>query len=168
MTNTRLLAVFGARLRLGVVRDPARSRRSGLPRLGDAEGEDGGAARVLAVGRDEGEPPVVLRLSTPTGTRSAQARRPLGERREPCSISGSRRHHVHAVHEARDERLILGLVCDEAVVVVPLVLARSVLHGASGFVQDRSRWKIGSLRNIPPGESSWEMTACSTPRRLRE
>src|SRR5512132_3441349 len=40
--------------------------------------------------------------------------------------------------------------------------------GASGFVQESRRWQIGHLRNIPPGESSWEMTACSTPSLERQ
>src|SRR5919107_3123927 len=39
--------------------------------------------------------------------------------------------------------------------------------GANGFVQDRSRWKNGQRRNIPPGASSAEMTAWPTPKRRR-
>ncbi len=35
--------------------------------------------------------------------------------------------------------------------------------GACGFVHDSSRWKNGQRRNIPPGDGSAEMTACSTP-----
>jgi hypothetical protein len=37
------------------------------------------------------------------------------------------------------------------------------LTGASGFVQLISRSKIGNRRNIPPGVSSRESTACPTP-----
>ena len=35
------------------------------------------------------------------------------------------------------------------------------------MVQDRSRWKNGQRRNIPPGEGSAEITACSIPSRPR-
>ncbi len=45
-------------------------------------------------------------------------------------------------------------------------VARST--GASGFDQERSRWKIGYRRNMPPGESSAESTACSMPSCVRQ
>jgi hypothetical protein len=54
---------------------------------------------------------------------------------------------------------MLTFVADEAVVVVPLVLARPPLEGASGFVQLIRRWKTGKRRNIPPGAGSREITA---------
>src|SRR2546422_320393 len=40
--------------------------------------------------------------------------------------------------------------------------------GAYGLVQDSSRWKNGQRRNMPPGPSSPEMTACSMPSRPRK
>ena len=69
---------------------------------------------------------------------------------------------------ARDQRLAMRVVgrrgcCGRTT----RTRACSAPPGASGFVQESRRWQIGHLRNIPPGDSSWEMTACSTPR-LRE
>ncbi len=39
--------------------------------------------------------------------------------------------------------------------------------GAYGFVHDSSRWKNGQRRNMPPGASSADRTACWTPSRSR-
>ena len=40
--------------------------------------------------------------------------------------------------------------------------------GASGFDHESRRWKIGNCRNMPPGASSREMVAQSTPSRERQ
>ena len=40
--------------------------------------------------------------------------------------------------------------------------------GENGLVHVMSRWNSGNRRNMPPGSSSDEITACSTPRRPSE
>jgi hypothetical protein len=70
------------------------------------------------------------RRAASTAIRSRNGRERLRAwrtRRAPPPSRG-RRNVVRAIHELRYERLMLTLVADEAVVVVPLVLARASLE----------------------------------------
>ena len=120
------------------------------------EGEDGRSARVLAVGGHEHEAAVVV---PPRGLpRAAVANRDgdlLGEGGEAGLHLGPRRDDVRAVHERGHERLVLGLVRDEAVVVVPLVLAgarlcrRVRLRPREQALEDRELPEHASRRVVP-------------------
>ena len=112
---------------LRVVRDLLDSGDGRLPRVGDAEGEDDCAAAVLAVRCDEHVAAFLLARGLPPAAVASLDAAPLRERSEPALHLRARRSHVGAVHLGRDGRPQLGLVGDQAVVVVPLVLAGGAL-----------------------------------------
>src|SRR5919106_5157738 len=125
-----LSLVLLPRPRLGVMRNVLDPRDRRLPGSRDADRKDGGAAAVLAGGRHERQAPVVL----PSGRLPAAAvthtrARPLGEGRETALHLLARGHHERPVHQLWDERAMLVLLGEEAVVVVPLVLARAAVGG---------------------------------------
>ena len=98
------------------------------PRLGHADRKDADPAAVLAVRRLEHEARIVAPRRQPlaaVANANVPARRELDERRLHL---GAGRNVERAIHELRCERLMLTLVADEAVVVVPLVLARAALE----------------------------------------
>jgi hypothetical protein len=116
--------------RLGVVGnvlDPGDRR---LPGGRDADREDGGAAAVLAGARHERQAPVVLAAGRlPAAAVAHTCARPLGEGRETALHLLARGDHERPVHQLRDERPVLVLLGEQAVVVVPLVLARAAVGG---------------------------------------
>ena len=129
------------------------SRRSRRPR----------AAAVLAVGGDEDEPAVFIapgRLPAaavadadagPAG-RTPPGRAPSPARAAPSTSGPRSRGRGRDAPARRRSRLLWSY---HSYARVP---GRT---GASGFDHESSRWKIGHQRNIPPGVSSRERTACS-------
>jgi hypothetical protein len=98
------------------------------PRLGHADREHADAAAVFAVRSAEHEARIVAAHRQPlavVANTNAPAHGELDERGLHL-VAG--RNVEGAVHELRGERLMLALVADEAVVVVPLVLARASLE----------------------------------------
>jgi hypothetical protein len=98
------------------------------PRLGHADREHTHPAAVLAVGCLEHEAFVVAPRRQPlavVANANVGAPRELDERRLHLATG---RNVEGTVHELRHERTMPGLVADEAVVVVPLVLARATLE----------------------------------------
>ena len=113
-----------------VVRDLLDPRDGRAPGRRHPEREDGRAAAVLAVARREHEAPVlVASRRLPRASVANLYGRPLGERGQALLHLRAGGNHERPVHERRDERLELGLIGDEAVVVVPLVLAGAGLRG---------------------------------------
>ena len=127
-------AVLARRLHVDVVRRVLEPGDRGRPRRRHAEGEHDRAAAVLAVGRLEHEPAVVLEPCCLPRAAVAHAQPgTVDEHAERRLHLGARRHVVAPVHldgRARLEPLLLG---DEAVVVVELVLARAVRIGRVGL-----------------------------------
>jgi hypothetical protein len=113
---------------------------SGTSRVGDAEREDDRAAAVLAVGGDEDVAVLLRARGLPPASISKLHNAAFGEGGETALHLRARRDHVRPVHLARDRGAKLGIVGDQAVVVVPLVGAVGAVDGASGFVQESSRW----------------------------
>ena len=98
------------------------------PRLGHADRKHADPAAVLAVRRPEHEARSSRRVvshSQLVANANVSAR---ANSTSAASISRASRNVVCAVHELRHERLVRALVADEAVVVVPLVLARARLE----------------------------------------
>src|SRR4051794_23436583 len=103
------------------------------PRLRHPEREDGRAAAVLAVRRLQHEARAVVARRLPGAAVADAQRRTLREGREARLHLRPRRQVVGAVHQRRHERLQLRLVGQEAVVVVPLVLAGGPLGRRVGL-----------------------------------
>jgi hypothetical protein len=106
-----------------VVRGVVEAGERRAPRLGDAEREDGGAAPVVAVRGREHEPLALAPRRLPLAAVADPHRASLRERLERGLHLRARREVHRPVHEPRHQRLVLRFVPDEAVVVVPLVLA---------------------------------------------
>jgi hypothetical protein len=109
---------------LGVVGHALEAGDRRLPGRRDADREDGGAAAILAVGGGEHDAVVVLapRRLPPAAVADLHAGA-LGEEREAFLHLGPGRHRPRPVHGGRHQPAQLRLVGDEAVVVIPLVLA---------------------------------------------
>ena len=147
-----LLRVAG----VDVVRDAVDARDGREPGRRHPEREDRRPARVLAVGGRQHEPAVVgAPRRLPRAAVANRHRDLLGEGGEAGLHLGPRGNDVRAVHERRDERLMLGLVRDEAVVVVPLVLARARLgrrvrlRPREQALEDRKLPEHASRRVVP-------------------
>ncbi len=112
------------------VLEPGQGR---APRLCHSEREDDGTAAVLTVAGDEHGRLVLSPRRLPRAPVSNLELRSLGERRDPGLHLGPRRQVEGAVHQRRDERLELRLLGEQAVVVVPLVLARRPLDRRVGL-----------------------------------
>src|SRR5439155_400290 len=72
---------------------------------------------------------------------------------------------------ADDEDAAVGIGLDRTQLAVVRDLGNSRNRGSkpvNGWVQLSIRWKTGQRRNMPPGASSCESTACSMPRRRRQ
>src|SRR4051794_6267469 len=98
------------------------------PRVGDADREDADAAAVLAVRRLELQPGVVALGRQPFAAVANADVSASGELDERCLHLGASGDVERAVHEFRHQGLMLALDADEAVVVVPFVLARAALE----------------------------------------
>ena len=118
-------AVVLGRARVHVVPRVLDARDRRLPGLGDADREHRGAAAVLAVGGLQHEPVLLAARRLPAAPVADLEPGPLGERGEAGLHLLPRRHVVRPVHQLWHEGARLGLVGEQAVVVVPLVLARA-------------------------------------------
>ena len=163
-----LVGVRLGRARAGVVRDELDPRRVRHPGSATPTAKMSDRGAVLAVARLEDE----LLASAAAGSRRVPVQRQPWRIAMPvrvanvarfCSISGrDGKYELPSISPGMD-RLVLGLVGEEAVPVVALVGRVPCGTGAYGFVHDSSRWKNGQRRNMPPGASSAESMACSIP-----
>jgi hypothetical protein len=100
-----------------------------LPRHRRPDREHDRATRVLAVRRLEDEAVAVHARRLPSAAVADFDAGTLDERCEAGLHLGTRRNVPGAVHHLGDQRLVRGLVADQAVVVVELVLARPAQTG---------------------------------------
>ncbi len=120
--------------RVDVVRNGFDAGDRGQPGRRHAEREDHRTRAVLTVGGDEDESTVLVASRRLPAAAVAHGNGHLpGEGRQPVLHFLAGRDHERPVHAHRDEGLVLRLVCDEAVVVVPLVGARAGLGGRVGL-----------------------------------
>ena len=128
-------------------------------------------AAVLAVGGREHEPAVVLApRRLPAAAVADATPRLSANAASPRSISVPRRDHVRPVHERRrTSAWHAGSSGDEAVVVVPLVLAgRPARRARRASTRRAGAGRSGTAGTCRRAPSSCERTACSMPRRERQ
>ena len=114
--------VSGRVARVDVVSRVLEPGNLGAPGLGHPEREDGRAAAVLAIARLEYEPLALVASGLPGAAVTGLEAGAVGEGAEAGLHLGAGGQVVRTIHQCGDERLQVGLLGEEAVVVVPLVL----------------------------------------------
>ena len=167
MMKIRLPAYVSAAARLGVVAGVLDARRDWAPRLRDAHREHERLAAVLAIGGLEDVTHAVggLLASRALPRAAVADLDPRPAPRTPsrfCLHLGPRREVRRAVHELGLDRAQLGLVGDEAVPVVALVLARVPRRRArTAWSTTGAAGRTASGGTCRPAPGSADSTACS-------